>query len=150
MNDSMVPYMFVIDTTLYAGNFEREMCAYMTALTGDCGKGEDEAELAYKEIPGKIRDDLADRIMSPPDEYGVCRPVSIYQSPGKNNDYRSLAIAFGERPSMKIIKFLKDRAYKYAKKKPCVKDWNKHSFDGLKIVGFRLVKTVVKETKENV
>ena len=25
-------YIFIIDTNMYAGNFEREMCAYLTGL----------------------------------------------------------------------------------------------------------------------
>ena len=151
MNDYSVPeFLFVVDTNLYAGNFEREMCAYMTALTGDCDGGDKEANLAFEEIPNEVRDDLTDCIMLPPDEHGCCRPVSIFPSPGKRNDYKSLAIAFNERPSKKIIKFLKDRAYQYAKKKPCLNDWNKHSLDGLDIVGFRLVRNTMKQTVKDV
>jgi hypothetical protein len=32
-------YIFVVDTEEYAGNFEREMCAYATGMTGECGVG---------------------------------------------------------------------------------------------------------------
>jgi hypothetical protein len=34
-------YVFIIDTEQYAGNFEREMCAYCTGILGDCEVGED-------------------------------------------------------------------------------------------------------------
>ena len=33
---------FVVDTDTYAGNFEREMCAFMTGITGACGVGKEE------------------------------------------------------------------------------------------------------------
>jgi len=40
----MEKHSFIIDTNEYAGNFEREMCAYCTGQIGDCGVGEEEAE----------------------------------------------------------------------------------------------------------
>ncbi|KKK83825.1 hypothetical protein LCGC14_2789530, partial [marine sediment metagenome] len=32
-------WIFIIDTDSYAGNFEREMCAYITGRVGECGVG---------------------------------------------------------------------------------------------------------------
>jgi len=42
-------YKFIIDTDQYAGNFEREMCAYLTGTVGECGVGDEFAELFSKE-----------------------------------------------------------------------------------------------------
>jgi hypothetical protein len=36
------PFTFVINTEQYAGNFEREMCAYVTGQIGECGVGQEE------------------------------------------------------------------------------------------------------------
>ncbi len=36
MQEQPNPYLFVIDTDTYAGNFEREMCAYVTGQIGEC------------------------------------------------------------------------------------------------------------------
>ncbi len=42
-------FTFVIDTENYAGNFERDMTAYICGIVGDCGVGGDEARIFYKE-----------------------------------------------------------------------------------------------------
>lgn len=42
-------FLFVIDTDAYAGNFEREMCAYMTGHVGDCAVGDDKAKMYHEE-----------------------------------------------------------------------------------------------------
>ena len=44
-------YEFIIDTEQYSGNFERELCAYMTGQIGGCEKGLEDAEIARQEIP---------------------------------------------------------------------------------------------------
>ena len=88
----MTNFYFVIDTDHYAGNFEREMCAYMTGETGDCGVGHKEADLFQEEVrEGKDEDyhpfgDREDLIGSEPDEHGCRRPVKIYQSPNWFNN----------------------------------------------------------------
>ena len=35
------PWVFIIDTNQYAGNFERAMCAYCTGMIGQCEVGEE-------------------------------------------------------------------------------------------------------------
>ena len=35
MGKTKMKYLFVIDTDSYAGNFEREMCAYLTNQIGE-------------------------------------------------------------------------------------------------------------------
>ena len=77
-------YIFVIDTNLYSGNFEREMCAYLTGRVGECGVGEKEQRLFEKEVPeySYSEEYIEDR----QDEHGVYRPVSIWPTPGFWND----------------------------------------------------------------
>jgi hypothetical protein len=78
-------YLFVIDTDEYAGNFEREMCAYLTGRVGDCGVGDDFAELFHKEVPNG--DALFENVASVPDEEGgCCRPATVWPSENWLND----------------------------------------------------------------
>ena len=73
---------FVIDTDEYAGNFEREMCAYVTSVTGDCNVG-DEVSLEFmKEIPVHALQWFDQHIKQMADEHGCFRPVSIWPTPG--------------------------------------------------------------------
>ena len=86
----MPDFYFVIDTENYAGNFERQMCAYITGETGDCGVGREEADLFQEdEREGKDEDyepfDL-DLVGSEPDDHGCFRPVKIYATPGWFNN----------------------------------------------------------------
>ena len=79
-------YIFVIDTEQYAGNFERPMCAYITGRTGDCGVGDEEAEVFNKEM--NVDEYALDNEIHPfqfvigrADEHGCSRPVTIYPTP---------------------------------------------------------------------
>ncbi len=72
------PYLFVIDTADYAGNFERELCAYVTGRIGDCEVGREMAALFEEEIgqePFK-------NVTCEPDDHGCSRPATIYPTPG--------------------------------------------------------------------
>jgi hypothetical protein len=79
-------WTFVIDTNEYAGNFEREMCAYITGQVGDCEVGEELAEIARTEIAPKLLAELENIVAQVPDEHGCCRPVTIWQNPRWFND----------------------------------------------------------------
>lgn len=78
-------YLFVIDTDSYAGNFERQMCAYVTGQLGECEVGEENTELAKREIP-EIVSRLEDMVELVPDEHGCSRPVDIFPTPGWFNN----------------------------------------------------------------
>lgn len=76
-------YYFVIDTDEYAGNFERELCAFITGITGECGRGH--------EIVEKIKDqldiDMFNNIVGQkPDDNNCWRPVTIYTTPDYYNN----------------------------------------------------------------
>lgn len=74
--------IFVIDTDSYAGNFERQMCAYVTGQVGECGVGQEMAEKFNDECDVSF----AGFVVSVPDEHGCWRPASIYPTPGFWND----------------------------------------------------------------
>ena len=104
-------YIFVIDTDSYAGNFEREMCAYVTGQTGECGVGEDYAKRAHNEIPQAQKTELESIVKSVMDDHGCYRPVSIHSNPriSKPNS-NSVGIYFSQKPSQDLVNMMKDRA----------------------------------------
>ena len=81
-------WAFVIDTDSCAGNFERDMCAFMTGIIGECGVGDDMLPLfnecltqyGWKENP------FEDIVIQVPDEHGCFRPTSIYPNPRWSNN----------------------------------------------------------------
>ena len=68
-------YLFIVDTDQYAGNFEREMCAYMTGAVGECGVGEEYAKMFNEEEPDTIFDN--NMLFLDEDDYSCRRPVKI-------------------------------------------------------------------------
>lgn len=75
--------IFCVDTDTYAGSFERELCAYMTGILGECEVGEESKKL-YEEDGHEPLEDLVDPYV--PDDHGCRRPVSIHPTPGWFND----------------------------------------------------------------
>jgi hypothetical protein len=65
-------YAFVIDTDQYAGNFEREMTAYLTGRIGQCGVGDNMIE----KLPIKF-----DNVTMLKDQYGTSRPTTCWFEP---------------------------------------------------------------------
>ena len=91
-------YAFVIDTDSYAGNFERDMTAYLTGRVGECGVGEELVE----DLPIEFNN-----VMDVPDEHDCYRPTSLWKSP--NAKYNSVAIFFEDNPTQEQIDFMKER-----------------------------------------
>ncbi len=134
---------FVVDTNLYAGNFEREMCAYMTGCVGECEVGDKYAALFFEDMKLDAEEqDLSENevflCQQIPDDHGCHRPVSIY------GNCNSLVIYFENKPTEEQIKILKERAYKFndAYKKIYV-EWHK---EDVKVLGFKLVEYKSTET----
>lgn len=75
--------IFCVDTDSYAGNFERELCAYMTGIVGECGVG-DECQKLYEADDLAPLEDLVDAWV--PDDHGCHRPAAIQTTPGWFND----------------------------------------------------------------
>lgn len=80
-------HLLIVDTENYSGNFERQMVAYATGRSGDCGVGDEEAEVARNEM--KHHDWWEENmVMQEDDEHGdeVMRPASICPTPGWFNN----------------------------------------------------------------
>lgn len=100
----ITPFLFVIDTTDYAGNFERELCGYITGHVGDCEVGADEAEIFYKEVP-TVDDELFENVISQPTGDNPCnRPCEICPTPGWYNDGAGNHFKDGEETSPELVK----------------------------------------------
>lgn len=79
-------YLLVIDTTDYAGSFERELCAYITGQIGECGVGAKQAEMFKNEVEKDIAEWFEENVEDTPDHNGVFRPVALSPTPGMFND----------------------------------------------------------------
>jgi hypothetical protein len=159
-------YIFVIDTDSYSGNFEREMCAYITGQIGECGKGDKQASFAGTEIPELVTkfEEIIEQVA---DEHGCYRPTSIFQSPKYGNDgdgkhvvltdenkeqfpwpaYNSVAIYFNERPDANLIEVMKERATTFSEFAPQLCNEYLHH---MTIEGFRLLEQRTTITELNI
>jgi hypothetical protein len=136
-------YRFIIDTDVYAGNFEREMCAFLTGQIGECTVGEEIASEFEKRFPIEFTE-FENIIGHFVDEHGVFRPVEIDESPsvkGKYPQCNSVSIAFSEKPAKGLIKFMIERANEFAKQ-----NFQFIKANSIKIKGFRL-KTITQKVK---
>ena len=146
-----VDFEVVIDTDSYAGNFERELCAYVTGRWDHETHGGDQAEIFEKEV-------LLSKLELPHDPFegyitttltqdDDC-PVEAYQClewEPINRKMNSVGIFFEQEPTPELIELIKERSYKFANEGKI--------FDypvTLKIIGFRLLKRTVKIEETNV
>ncbi len=104
--------IIVIDTDQYAGNFEREMTAYVTGILGECGVGNKYSRLAEEEFNDAERgeepnpelvqyaDWCQDHIVmnSEGDNSRCNRPCTIWTSRGASCQYNSVGIYADEIP----------------------------------------------------
>jgi len=136
-------YIFIVKTNLYSGNFERELCAYITGEVGECGVGDNFAERYRHQVPEQWEGLWENRVFSVPDEHGCHRPASIWTD--ASNEYTSVAVFLHDRPSDTECEFLVERARKFPEALKAVKEW---ACEGdLKILGFELIKYDVKRTE---
>lgn len=133
-----IKYSFIIETDSYAGNFEREMCAYCTGQIGDCEVGKELAEKFKNTIGLKIYEEFEEIIEQKPDDHGVFRPVSMCGL--KNNNFE---IYFYNKPTDEMIIIIREQAKRFPKLEH--PDWKKYS--KINILGFKLmrVETTQKE-----
>ena len=92
----MKKYSIHIVTDKYAGNFEREMCAFITGELGDCGVGS-------KNISNKLDYSIFKDLLRQESEEGCYRPVTTF---GDN----TVEIFFNNKPSKDILNIVKERA----------------------------------------
>ena len=163
-NEYKTSWIFVIDTENYAGNFERGMCAYLTGEIGECGVGQQYANIFRNEVKNV---DFSKSILLENDGSSCYRPVSIYQTIGWYSDakggffrddagkatskkypaYLSVGIFFEKKPSQAQIDLMKSRAYQFAKLKH--ESIDNFKID-VKITGFRLIEKLVNITYKTI
>lgn len=137
-------YKFIVDTNSYAGNFERELCGYITGHWDNETHGGAQAA-KFAEETGEINpfDDYIGLITN---EHGLQTPVSLEDTPtelGAKTRMGSVGIHFDKRPTPELIQLMKDRAYKFERKGLI--------FDRpvkLKVLSFRLQKRIVEIVEE--
>lgn len=84
----MTTYLFVVDTDSFAGNFERQMCAFMTGQIGECGVGAEQAKLFVDSASDALVERMEALIGMEPDDNGCWRPAKIYPNPSWFNNGR--------------------------------------------------------------
>lgn len=131
----MTRFLFVIDTDSYSGNFNREMCAYLTSQWDQATHGGKQAAIAEKEIPKDVlayfNEHMIECHEAVDDGHSdVCQiiyPTPGYWSTGHGREakgkppkgvraypaYQSVAIFFDEEPPKNITNFMIKRAQKY-------------------------------------
>jgi hypothetical protein len=142
-------HSIIIDTDSYSGNFEREMCAF---ITGQVGESEVGSEIVEKErsnikyldwweehIESRVRDTDDTAI------YDICEIVSTpgcYDKRG-NLCYNSVKIFISEPLSYKVLKELKERAKLFAKEGKSRGMIYTSDKNDINIIGFRVCKETV-------
>lgn len=123
-------YTCRIDTTEYSGNFEREMVAFITGQTGECGVGEENAEVAVQQLSTDTLEWLEEYMLFTTDDRGCSRPAEIVPTPGWSNDgmgnnskgnggfpaYQSVQMRFEIEPPKNIKDLIRERANLFPKK----------------------------------
>ena len=137
-------FAFVIDTNSYAGNFEREMTAYLTGIIGECEVGEEFVE-------DEVTEKFDQYILQVPDDHGCYRPTTIWIEP-TTNQYNSVAIFFYDKPTQDQIDFMKERVKNFNEIYNKINGNRYSNLDGsdiekIKVLGFKLIE-FISENKE--
>lgn len=97
----MANYSIVIKTNQYAGNFERELCAHLTGIVGECEVGEEYVDEAIEEI-------FEESVAQMPDDNGCRRPVSL-GSQNEGATGHDVVIYFEYEPTKEQVEIIKER-----------------------------------------
>jgi hypothetical protein len=129
------PYYFIIDTDSYAGNFERELCAYCTGHWDYETHGEEQALLFKKEVgdPEVLFESIA--YVGVGDGYQSCQTLEVEPTV---DQYNSVAISFSEKPTIEQIKIMRHRAEKFTRVGQIFNQPVK-----FKILGYRLIQKTI-------
>ena len=109
-----VPYIVLVNTNMYAGNFERAMTAYCTGAVGECGVGHKEAKLFEEEVDQEIQDLFEDALEHAADDRGCYRPCTMWDTSNKN-DWHDVAMFFSDEPIHEMLEVIKNRAVEFSK-----------------------------------
>lgn len=106
------PYGVVFNFDCYTGGFERELCAYVIGAVGDCGVGEEMAELFDQDHPeGTKFCDLREYAVFESDDRGCARPTSIYHDrEADEKPYYSTIIFLSAVPTAEEMNIIRQRA----------------------------------------
>lgn len=130
-------YGLVIKTNEYTGNFEREMCAFLTGQVGECEVGDDMRDILVEEGVDMETMGFESYINHVPDDHGCHRPVSLDE-----NDANNLIIYFHTKPSEKQIEHIKKYAPmfdQYNRTHSRMKEFNQNN-PKINILGYELRK----------
>lgn len=129
-----VSYSIIIETNLYAGNFEREMTAFATGCVGTCEVGDEHIKSFNKaviEIAGFTTDEVnyddfttldnkvSDVIRYEDQEYDTQRPCAIAWVPAhpkhaEGAGYYAVEIFLTKKPEDDILRFIEQRVHEFA------------------------------------
>ena len=115
----MKEYVIIVRTNQYAGNFERELCAHLTGIIGECEVGDDYVDEFITAI-------FETTIAQIPDDNGCRRPVSLggcIKTEGYNGN--DVVIWFDGKPTDEQIQIIKERSETFNKIHITKYDWNK-------------------------
>lgn len=134
-------YALIVNTDKYAGNFEREMCAYATGGVGECEVGDAQAEMCgeFLEENGFASDEISSYLAWLHDDRGCARPVSIYNDEG-NSQYNDLIIYLEDPLPKKLFYIVVHRLMEYGKQYS-----KEHPID---VHGARMIKRTIKIVDE--
>lgn len=115
----MKEYVIIVRTDSYAGNFERELCAHLTGIVGDCEVGDDYVDENIESIFEEI-------VKSVPDDNGTRRPVSLGGC-AKTKEFNSndVVIWFDSIPTEEQQAIIKERAETFNQIHVIKYNWNK-------------------------
>jgi hypothetical protein len=126
--------VIAIDTDDYSGNFEREMCAFITGVVGDCNVGLEQTLRAEEELGSTVHEWFQDHLVHEPDDSDCCRPASIWQPP----QWHSVAIFVDVVPPKEIMDVIIERAKMFAEERPDRRSWQPEQRT-LKLSGVRIL-----------
>ena len=119
----MKRFVFVVDTDTYSGNFERELCGYLTGQydrdMGDEGHGTKEAAIARAELSPEMWDYFDTHVMhclEEPDDLPIHTPVVIWPTPGWFN--HGMGGHFREGQEKEAFEHYKKEIEEYVKQHP--------------------------------
>lgn len=139
-------YTLRIHTNTHAGNFERELCGYVTGQIGDCEVGGDEAAIAIQELQPRELDWFEDNVDKYSDEHGCARPCDVSMNvSGKG--FNSVDIYLGDAPPFYIWERIVARVQKYFSHNG-VKGAYNDSAARVKVLSIEIVKSKVTVTRE--
>lgn len=142
---------FVVDTDRYSGNFECELTAWCTGVTGVTEDGEAFADATA--LPAGFLtdpdepDEPGSGVLQMANDLGASRPCAIFPSPGMPVKIHSVVIYLATKPSPKELAWLKDRAHSFPAACARLEPW-RSAASVPTIEGFRLVHWVVTQTEE--